>query len=116
MSETTGGETEQDRPFTFEDISWTGSTILRDENLLRRNINAMKMLLEAGAEPTEVIDNDYASNIPKTYEIGDVEIGFLPHWGFYEAGGLSLGVPEDQETLLTDIEAARYIASRQPED
>jgi hypothetical protein len=103
------------RPFSFEDIVWKGPVGLRDQELLQRNLATMRLLITEGGTPTKLIDNDYAVNVPQTYDFGGTEVEFLPHWGFYTVGSLTLGVPETAEHLAADLEVARYVASRQPQ-
>src|SRR3712207_3019886 len=90
---------------TFEDIVWSEEPPLRDLPLWDRNITTVKLLLENGGIPSNIIDIDYAQRIPSAYDFDGVPVEFLPHWTFYKVGELSIDLPPtDAETLQSDVE------------
>ncbi|MEK7096181.1 MAG: hypothetical protein AAB896_02755 [Patescibacteria group bacterium] len=97
--------------FSFEEILWTGRHITEDGEFVERSLDFMRTLLSEGIV-TGVIDNDYAANLPIRYHVQGVSVEFLPHWGFYRAGDMSLTVPESLELLSYDLDAARHIEAR----
>ncbi len=98
-------------PKTLDDIEWKSEGSLSNEDQWVKNVTVIGLLLKIGT-PTEVIENDDAKNIPKTYDVDGLPIEFLPHWGFYSVNGINLNVPSTEEEILRDIANVRYLTQR----
>lgn len=103
-----------DQPFYFEDIQWR-QIDPSDSNYSQLNQEATRLILEHGGKPTRIIANDYAEHLPTRFvfnaagALGQVTLEYMPNWDVYTVGGFTLSVPEDHETLDTDLEAVmRY--------
>ena len=105
-------QTKIEPPKGPNDIIWTDRSCgLRDQTLAKANFERVSWLMEA-CTVTEAISNDYARNIPFKYDYKGVAVEFLPHWGCYNVGPISLEVPSSKEQLLSDLETVFSLKDR----
>lgn len=52
-----------------------------------------------------VPSNSGYEHMPHFYNCEGVEVQFLPHWGFYSVGGISLNLPKSDQDLTDAIQA-----------
>ena len=63
----------------------------------------VETLCRIGAVKKWLIDDAVYAHMPSHYNIGGVEIQFLPHWTQYMVGGLHLDIPTDEEQIFTAV-------------
>lgn len=83
-----------------DQIKWPEQPLLRDTKLWQRNIAIVKTL-SAQADEVKWLDGapgkDSYQHIPQTYQIGEVSVNFLPHWGFYKINERNFNLPESTD-------------------
>ena len=87
---------------------------LRDLKQWAHNVGIVALLCGLGTV-TEWLDGSYKkdtyTHIPYKYEIDEIKIEFLPHWGFYKVGGMNLDVPAGETDIRVAVELAKELAS-----
>jgi hypothetical protein len=94
----------------LDQIEWPEVPGLSDHREWERNVEAVKMLCRLGSV-TEWVNGtknvDTYTHMPNRYSIQGVEVEFLPHWGYYEVGGIRLNVPNYETTILTAVQTIK---------
>lgn len=95
----------------FAQIVW-GEPLLRDHQAWQSNVKVVEMLCQKGIV-TEWLTGrpgkDGYIKIPYRYQIDGVAVEFLPHWGFFTVGGVSLNVPSTEYELNEAVNAVKKL-------
>lgn len=97
----------------FEQIEWPKRQPLKDLNIWKVNVNLVKLLAELCSEVTEWVNGvegvDTYTHMAYAYQVEGVTIRFLPHWGYYEVGGVELPIPYTKDAILRAVAAVKVL-------
>lgn len=96
----------------LDQICWPEKPLLKNNDLWKRNVELVKMLCRIARVVLWLngqSGKDEYTHMPYHYEIDGVTIQFLPHWGFYDVGGVNLPVPCNEKEVRDAVEAVKKL-------
>jgi len=93
-------------------IEWPEKSLLKSRFEWWRNVQMVKILCKIGTI-TEWNDGqkgkDLYTHMPYHYDIDSVTVKFLPHWEYYNVGGITLMIPFKEAQVLEAVSAVKTL-------
>lgn len=93
----------------FQEVVWPDKPFLLDPVKQQRAQSIVHMLCKLGQVTHWQESTSGYAHMAFHYQIDEVEVRYLPNWGFYSVGMLDFDLPETEEDILATVTAYKIL-------